>query len=147
MKFHLDGGVLIRTTPDRIYQSLNNLEFMVTAIPDLQSYKIVDADHFEAKIKIGISLVRGTVDMKFFLTDKVEGQRAKLVGDGAGAGSNLHIESTFELSSAQDGTMMKWYSDAELGGVISGIGGSMLKGQSEKMISQIFQNIKSKLEK
>lgn len=146
MKFHLDGTVSIKATPEKTFASLSNPEFMVSTIPDLQSYKIVDQDHFEAKIKVGISVVRGTVDTKFELKDKTGGNHARLIGEGAGAGSRMHIESVLDLSQENEGTKMTWSADADISGLMAGIGSQILKGQSEKQVSQIFTNIKAKLE-
>jgi carbon monoxide dehydrogenase subunit G len=146
MKFHLEGAVSIKATPEKTFESLLDPSFMISTIPDLQSSKIIDQDHFEAKIKVGISIVRGTVDMKFELKDKTGGNHARLVGDGSGAGSRTHIDSTFDLSPEGGGTRMAWAADADLGGLIAGIGSSILKSQSEKQVSQIFSNIKAKLE-
>src|SRR5579872_4203085 len=119
---------------------------MVGAVPDIQSYKIIDQDHFEAKIKVGISLVRGTVDMKFAISDKRDQNHARLVADGAGAGSKMHIDSTIDLAPDLEGTRMTWAADADIGGLMAGIGSQILKGQSEKQVSQIFSNIKQKIE-
>ena len=146
MKFHLDGSLEIKASPEKTYSSLCTPEFMVTTIPDLQSHKIIDENTFEAKAKVGFSIVRGTVDLKFFLSDKTPNAHAKLVGDGSGVGSKIHIDSVFDLSPSPNGTVMKWFAEADLSGVASGIGGNMLKSQSEKMVSQIFENIKKKLE-
>lgn len=146
MKFHLDGVLVIKTSPEKIFASLSDPQFMISTIPDLQSSKVIDQEHFEAKIKIGISIVRGTVDMKFELRDKSGGNHAKLVGDGSGAGSKMHIESTLDLSPENEGTKMAWSADADISGLMAGIGSQMLKAQSEKQVSQIFSNIKEKLE-
>jgi uncharacterized protein len=146
MKFHLDGNVFIMATPEKTFQSLCDPQFMVTTVPDLQSYKVIDREHFEAKIKVGISVVRGTVDMKFELKDKIEPKHARLVGDGGGVGSKMHVDSSFDLSPEGEGTRMAWSADADLGGLMTGIGAPILKGQSEKQIAEIFSNIKKKLE-
>jgi 2-furoyl-CoA dehydrogenase large subunit len=119
---------------------------MVTAVPDIQSSKIIDQDHFEAKIKVGISLVRGTVDMKFAISDKRDQNHARLVADGAGAGSKMHIDSVIDLAPDSEGTRMTWAADADISGLMAGIGSQILKGQSEKQVSQIFSNIKQKIE-
>lgn len=119
---------------------------MVTCIPDLQSHEIIDSENFRAKIRVGIALVRGTVDMKLRLEDKRSPDHAKLVGDGSGAGSKMHIESVFDLKADGNATNMTWSAESDLSGLIAGIGGPVLKGQSEKQVSQIFSNIKSKLE-
>ncbi|MDH2899988.1 MAG: carbon monoxide dehydrogenase subunit G [archaeon] len=146
MKFHLDGKYTVNSPVDKTFESLTTPAFMVSCIPDLQSNTIHDSDHFDAKIRVGISLVKGTVDMKFALQDKQPPSHAKLIGDGSGAGSKMHIESVFDLSPNGNSTLVIWSADADLSGLIAGIGGSVLKGQSEKQVNQIFYNIKSKLE-
>jgi carbon monoxide dehydrogenase subunit G len=146
MKFRMEGSEVIRATPEATFVSLSRPEFMVKAVPDVQSYHITDPEHFEAKIKVGISIVRGTVEMKFELKDKVQGKHARLVGDGAGAGSKMHIESSFDLTPDPEGTKMSWVADADLGGLIAGIGSSILRKQSEKQVGEIFSNIKKMLE-
>ncbi|MHB8567013.1 MAG: SRPBCC domain-containing protein [Nitrososphaerales archaeon] len=146
MEFHIGGAVSIKAPLDKVYSSLTDPNFMAGTIPDVISSKIVDSDHFDAKIKVGISLVRGTVEMKFVILDKRENSHAKLVGDGNGAGSKMHIESAFDLSVEGDDTRLTWAADAVLSGLISGIGSQILKGQSEKQVAQIFQNVRTKLE-
>ncbi len=146
MKFHLEGKFTIQALPDNVFTSLSNPDFMVTCIPDLQSHEIIDQDHFIAKVKVGIGLVRGSVEMKFSLSDKIPPKHAKLVGDGTGAGSRMHLESLFDLSPEDNGTAISWSADADMSGLMAGIGGPVLKSQSEKQVNEIFTNIKSKLE-
>jgi carbon monoxide dehydrogenase subunit G len=146
MKFHLEGVVSIKARPEKTFASLSDPQFMISTIPDLQNYKIIDQDHFDARIKVGISVVRGTIDVKFQLTEKTNGNHAKLIGDGSGAGSRMRIESIFDLSPEGEDTKMTWSADADLSGLIAGIGSQILKGQSEKQVGQIFSNIKAKLE-
>ncbi|HZW56320.1 MAG TPA: carbon monoxide dehydrogenase subunit G [Nitrososphaerales archaeon] len=152
MKFHLDGSIDIKAPLEKTYSSLTDPEFMAKAAPDLQSYKVIDQDSFEAKLKIGISLVRGTIDMKFALLDKVQNRHARLVGDGSGAGSKIHIDSSFDLATIDGNgpdhgsTRMNWTADADLSGLMAGIAAQVLKGQSEKKVAQIFENVKKRLE-
>ncbi len=143
----MSGRVDINAPPEKVYSSLTDPSFMATTIPDLVSSKIIDSEHFEAKIKVGISIVRGTVDMRFAIVDKSNNKHAKLVGDGSGAGSKMHVESGFELTPLGSGsTALNWAGEAELSGLISGIGSQILRGQSDKLVEQIFQNVRSKLE-
>jgi carbon monoxide dehydrogenase subunit G len=146
MKFHLDGKYTIGSTIEKTFESLTTPSFMISCIPDLQSSNIQDSEHFEAKIKVGISIVRGIVEMKFQLLEKRPPNHAKLVGEGSGVGSKMRVESVFDLAPSGKATEMRWAADADLSGLIAGIGGSLLKGQSEKQVNQIFANIRSKLE-
>ncbi|MFI5421202.1 MAG: carbon monoxide dehydrogenase subunit G [Nitrososphaerales archaeon] len=146
MKYHLDGAEIINAPPEKTYSRLTDPNFMVGAVPDIQSYKVLDGDHFEAKIKVGISIVRGTIDMKFAILDKRDGNHAKLVADGSGAGSKMHIDSIIDLLPDPQGTKMVWSADVEVSGLMAGIGSQILKGQSEKQVSEIFTNVKQKIE-
>ncbi len=146
MKFHLAGKVKINAPRDNIFASLSNPEFMATCIPDLQSFSVADQDHFSAKIRVGIGMIRGTIEMRFSIEEKKPISHARLVGEGSGAGSKMRIDSVFDLLPAGDSTEMIWAADADLSGLIAGIGGPVLKGQSEKQVNQIFQNVRSKLE-
>lgn len=146
MKFELDGNLAIKAPMEKVYTSLTDPNFMVGTIPDLVSSRIVDGENFDAKVKVGISLVRGTMDMKFSIADKNPQTQAKLVVEGSGAGSKIHIESRFELRSEGNNTSLTWKAIADLSGLISGIGSQILKGQSEKLVSQIMANLRSKLE-
>jgi uncharacterized protein len=146
LKFHLDGKFEIKSPLDRVYSSLTDPEFMASCIPDLQSHTTLDQEHFNAKVKVGIGLVRGSVDMKFVIEDKKPTSHARLIGEGSGAGSKMHIVSSFDLAPEGQSTNLTWNADADLSGLMAGIGGSILKGQSEKQVNQIFANIRSKLE-
>ncbi len=146
MKYHLAGSEIIKAPVEKTFSRLSDPNFVVGAVPDIQSHKIIDNEHFEAKIKVGISIVRGTVDMKFAILDKSDGNHAKLVADGSGAGSKLHIDSVIDLLPDPEGTKMVWSADADIGGLMAGIGSQILKGQSEKQVVQIFSNVKKKIE-
>ena len=89
-------------------------------------------DHFEAKIKVGISLVRGTMDMKFAISEKRDQNHARLVADGSGAGSKMHIDSVIDLTPDPEGTKMTWAADADISGLMAGIGSQILEGPERK---------------
>ncbi|MGI0079761.1 MAG: CoxG family protein [Nitrososphaerales archaeon] len=146
MRFHMDGKIRINATAQKTFASLTNPEFMASCIPDVQSHGVIDENHFTAKIRVGIGIVRGTVEMQFAILDEVPPSHAKLIGDGSGAGSKMHIESVFDIVPEGSSNEVTWSADADLSGLIAGIGGPVLKGQSEKQVTKIFQNVKSKLE-
>jgi carbon monoxide dehydrogenase subunit G len=120
--------------------------FLSTALPDASDVKVLDGDSFEANLKIGISFV--TSKMKFIMriAEKEPPSRAKLLAEGTGSGSNLKIASTFQLE-GQDSTKMNWVADAEITGLIGGIGSTALKGFAQKKVVEIFKSIRDAIEK
>jgi len=96
-------------------------------------------------MKIGISFLTTNMNVKMKLTDKVPPEHARLLVEGTGSGSNMKITSDFNLEGDMT-TKMKWVADAEITGVMAGIGSSILKGFSEKKVKEIFEGIKKAME-
>ena len=113
--------------------------------PDLQSLEIISPDSFKAKVKVGISVVKGTMDFDFRITEKNSPRSAKLVGSGRGVGSNIDLQTTFTLEEVGSGTKVGWVADVNVGGIMAGLGTKLLDSTSSKMVKQVLENIQTKL--
>jgi carbon monoxide dehydrogenase subunit G len=102
-------------------------------------------DTFKAKVKVGISVVKGTMDFDFRITEKVPPTSAKLVGTGRGVGSTIDIQTKFTLDEVVSGTKIGWVADVNVGGIMGGLGAKLLDSTSSKMVTQVLENLKSRL--
>jgi carbon monoxide dehydrogenase subunit G len=97
-------------------------------------------------MKIGLSFLTTKMAVKMKIADKVPPQHARLLVEGSGSGSNMKITSDFDLEGGEGATAtttkMKWSADAEITGVMAGIGSGILKGFAEKKVREIFDGIK-----
>ena len=146
MQLHLEGSEELKLQRERVYQLLTDPNFIANSIPDSQEVRVTGEDTVEAKMKIGISFVTMTMQVKMKIADKRPSTHARLLADGTGSGSNMKITSDFDLD-GENPTTMKWAADAEITGVMAGIGSTILKGFSEKKVAEIFQGIKKAMEK
>ncbi len=64
---------------------------------------------------------------------------------GTGSGSSMKVTSLFELSGDAP-TSMHWSADAEITGVMAGLGSSLLKGFAAKKVAEIFEGITKAVE-
>jgi carbon monoxide dehydrogenase subunit G len=124
---------------------LLNPHDIAPCFPDLQSLDILGPDSFRAKVKVGVSVVKGTMDFEFRIADKVPPSAAKLVGTGRGVGSSVEIQTGFALDEAGSGTKVGWAADVTVGGIMAGLGSKLLDSTSSKMVEQVVENMKSKL--
>jgi hypothetical protein len=107
--------------------------------------EILSPDSFRAKVKVGISLVKGTMEFEFRTTDKVPPSSAKLIGTGRGVGSTIDMQTGFTLEEAGAGTKVGWVGDVNVGGIMAGLGTKLLDSTSSKMVGQVMENLKNRL--
>ncbi len=149
MHLHLDGSNELKIDRDTAYQRLTNLEVMAGALPDAEDVKIIDSDTAEATIKLRIALVSTRLRMKIKILGKKPPSHAELSAEGSGTGSHVKLSSVFDLEpeANKSSTKMTWSSEAEITGLMAGIGSTMLKGFAEKRVAEIFDAIGIAIEK
>jgi uncharacterized protein len=142
---HLEGSFETLTPRKVAYEFLLNPSDIAPCLPDLQSVEVLSPDSFRAKVRVGIGLVKGNMDFEFRVVDKVPPISAKLVGTGRGVGSSVEIQTGFKLEEVGSGCEVGWVADVAMGGIIAGLGSRMLDSTSTKMVEQVIENFKRKL--
>lgn len=142
---HLEGSFETSAPRKVVWEFLLNPNDIAPCFPDLQSLDILSPDSFRAKVKVGISLVKGTMEFEFRMADKVPPSSAKLIGTGRGVGSSVEMQTAFTLDESGAGTKVGWTADVTVGGIMSGLGAKLLDSASSKMVEQVVENMKSKL--
>lgn len=141
----MEGSFYASAAGSRVWEFLLNPNEIAPCFPDLQSLEVVSPDTFRAKVKVGLSLVRGTVDFEFHTTEKNPMSFAKLIGNGKGVGSTVAIQTSFSLTDSGTGTKIAWSAEVTFGGVMAGLGSKLLDSTSGKMVTQVIENLKNKL--
>ncbi len=145
MHLHLEGTEILDFPRERVYQLLTDASFLAKSLPNARETKVTGDNTIEAKMKFGISSLAMTMATKIKLADMVPPRHARLILEGAGRGSSMKITSDFNLE-GENPTRMKWISNAEITGVMTGIGSSMIKGFAREKVREIFQDIKRTME-
>lgn len=86
------------------------------------------------------------MDFEFNTADKKPESSAKLVGSGKGVGSLVNIQTSFALEDSGSGTRVGWAADVVISGVMAGLGSKLLESTSSKMVTQVIENLKTKLD-
>jgi carbon monoxide dehydrogenase subunit G len=142
---HLEGSFETTASRKAVWDFLLSPKDIAPCFPDLQSMEILSPDSFKAKVKVGISVVKGTMEFEFRTTDKVPPSTAKLIGSGRGVGSTIDIQTGFTLEEAGAGTKVGWVADVNVGGIMAGLGTKLLDSTSSKMVEQVIENLKNRL--
>jgi len=142
MQLHLEGSEDLNLPRERVFRLLTDSSFIAKSLPDAQDAKVIDESNIEAKLKIRMTFLTTHMAVKVKIADVVPPGHARLYVEGSGSGSNMKITSDFDLE-GETATKMKWAADAEITGVMAGIGSSIIKGFAEKKVKEVFAGIKN----
>jgi uncharacterized protein len=145
LQLHLDGSNQVNARRERVFALLTDSKFLGTTIPDAEEVKVIDGDTLEAKLKLRVAIVSSNMKMRMTITGREPPSKATLIAEGTGSGSNLKVASVFTLEGDKP-TKMNWSADAEITGVMAGIGSTLLKGFATKKVAEIFDGITKAVE-
>ena len=117
-----------------------------SCIPDFQRLQVKTADDFSVLVRAGISFVKGDITLHFQVVEKVSPISAKIKVNGTGIGSTVEMDIVLAISIEGDGSSMKWTADAKIRGKIASFGQKVLEAQAERIIRQLFDCLRAKLE-
>jgi len=145
VQLHLEGSEEVNLPRERVFQLVTDSSFIAKSLPDAEEARVIDESNLEAKMKIKVTFLTTKMAVKMRIEDRVPPGHARLYVEGSGSGSNMKITSDFNLQEAATAaaTKMNWVADAEVTGVMAGIGSTVLKGFAEKKVKEIFQGLEA----
>jgi len=143
---HYEGSFEVSSSKEMVYAFATEPAKITTILPDVQDVKIIDAENFTLKAKLGISFVKGPMDVKCTITDKTPSIFLKLKATANGLSSVVEVESSFTMQDTQSGgTLVKWAADAKIAGLIARVGSRLLDSATEKYVTEMIDSFKQKV--
>ena len=97
-------------------------------------------------LKIGIAAVKGSYKGKFEIADAEPPHRTRLIGEGKGLPGFVKGEASIQLSPQDQGTLVSYEGDVQVGGLLAGIGQRMIGGVAKMMLEHFFKNVEKILQ-
>jgi len=143
---HYEGSFDVKMNIKKVYDFLTDPRKFTAVIPDLESLEVTDPDNFKVRAKVGISFIKGNMDVRFKIVEKNEPTHAKIVGNGTGLQSSVNLNFSFDLEEInENSTLVKWFIDAQVGGLIASIGSRLIDSTAKKYLERIIEGIKKEL--
>jgi uncharacterized protein len=143
---HYDGSFDVAAPRAKVYDFVTDPQKITTIFPDVSDIKVLDENNFTLKAKVGMSFIKGTMDVKGTMTEKQMPTLAKLKARGTGLNSSVDLESTFALEdNATGGTHVKWNADAKISGMMASVGSRLIDSAADKYVKQIIGSLEQKL--
>jgi len=148
MKLSFSGSFEFNTPIEEAFDFLTEPASIGGCIPDLEKIEILDSKSFNAKIKVGVGFVRGSFDLKCNVLELNRPLHSKISIEGSGISGKIKTQISFDLQEkSSNSTQINWTADAEISGLITGLGETILRKTTEGKVQEILNKIKEKLEK
>lgn len=116
---------------------------MAQCMPGCESMLEVAPDQYEAVMKVGIASVKGTYKGKVTIKDKRPPAHYVLSGEGSGGPGFMQGDVAIDLEEINGQTVLRYSTDAKVGGLIASIGQRMLNGVAKMTVEQFFKKIET----
>jgi carbon monoxide dehydrogenase subunit G len=139
----IEGSYIFEAPRDRVWQVLLDPKIMAQCMPGCETMNEVAPDQFEAVMKVGVASVKGTYKGKVSIKDKRAPSHYVLSGEGSGAPGFMQGDVAIDLEEQDGKTVLKYSTDAKIGGLIASIGQRMLNGVAKMMVEQFFKKVET----
>ena len=145
---HFEGEFIIDAPREEVWGYISNPQSALDYVPNIRKLNVLSENKFTSTVGVGVGSIRGNFDLEFEVVENIPPIHTKLKAKGSGLKSIVDFETAIDLSATPDGkTNTKWLADANGGGLIAGVGQRLLRMVAEKTVSELFDRLRSKLEK
>ena len=145
MAIKLSGQFDVTKTPEEVYDFLTDPNKFAPLLPDFQGVTVHDPKHFNVKVNVGISYIRGIADVKMHLSESNRPRRAQYKGQGSLAGGNMSMVAGFDLSPTGAGTRVAWQGEAQIYGRLPSVAGGLLEPLGKKQVQKLIDGLQAAL--
>ena len=141
MPIKFGGDFEVPRAPEEVYDFLTDPNKFAPLLPDFQEMAVQDERHFEVKVNVGISYIKGTAEMKMELAEASRPQRARYKGQGKVAGGSVSLTAGFDLVAASGGTKVAWQGEAQIFGRLMSVAGGLLEPLGRKNVQKLIDGL------
>ena len=136
----VEGQRHFAAAPERVFELLTDPDIVASAMPAVRGHSVVDADHWNAKVKPPLPLAP-SITIRFEVLDRRPPEHAALHAHGGGA----DVTSTFDLAPDGEGTLMHWRTELKLSGLLSRFAGPGLAAVAERQAARTLDAVERAL--
>jgi hypothetical protein len=143
----LEGTYTFNAPRDVVFTLLLDPAALKACMPGCEKLEATAPDVFEAVMKIGVGAVKGTFTGKVQMKEKRPPEAFTMMVEGSGLVGFMKGEGRVDLADAGGKTEIRYSGEAQVGGLIAGVGQRMIGGVAKTMVGQFFKMMEEQLGK
>jgi carbon monoxide dehydrogenase subunit G len=103
---------------EQVFAALTDPEVVAQTVPLVESFEVIDADHWTMIVRVPLPLAK-PLELSFAVVEKRPPDFARLSSSGGGLMGGASVESSFELSDAPGGTLVRIHAELTFRGLLA----------------------------
>jgi len=141
----VSGSHTFAAPRERVWYVLLDPDALRASLPSTKEFRQVAADDYEATMSVGIGAIKGTYSGKVQVRDKEPPTHYRLLVEGSGRPGFIKGDGLIELEEQGEKTLVRYHGQAQVGGMIAGVGQRLLQASAQLLIGQFFKSMERQL--
>jgi carbon monoxide dehydrogenase subunit G len=137
----ISGSHTIPVVVPRAYEILRDPGVLARCIPGCEGLTKIGEDEYEMRMKMAISAVQGMFAGKVQIADQKPVDSFRLIVEGSGKIGFMKGEGVLTLAPNGSGTEVRYEGEANIGGMIAGVGQRLLDSTAKFLIKKFFEKL------
>jgi len=143
---HISDSIDIKIPRQMVFTALNDVEILKASIPGCESLEALDETKYSAIIISKIGPLKLRFKGQAELLDIVEPESYTIKGEGSGGpAGRAKVTAHVTLLENNNSTTLTYDVNAEMGGKLAQLGGSLIENTAMKLSAQFFQTFTESL--
>lgn len=142
----ISGSYLLPGSPEQVWALLNDPERLAKCLPGCDRLVPAGPDRYSVAIKFALAAISGSYSGSVELAEKNPPRSLRLSLEGKGTPGFVKGEGRLELAEKRGQTEVRYTGEAQVGGMIAGVGQRMIDAAARKTIQQFFANAATELQ-
>jgi hypothetical protein len=127
------------------YEPDEDVETLPDADPDAVAARAFEAGGvYAALMQVGVGSVKPRFETRVTIEER-DFPRMVATGGGDASGSSFEMESWMDIEETDDGSIVRWGTEADVSGRIAQLGGRVMNPVADKIVSNFFGNIEKQM--
>jgi len=135
----LNGEQFIAAPVSKVWLGLNDVTVLHASIPGCEEIERISEEEVRAKVMFKIGPVRARFSGRLVLSDIVPNASCSMAFEGSGGAAGFAKgKAKVELIVAEGGTLVRYSTEASIGGKLGQIGGRLISASAKKIADDFF---------
>lgn len=142
----IEGTYTFKESREAVWQALMDPDVLAKALPGGQKLEKIDENRYEAALDVRVGPVQGKFDGEIEIFDIEEPTSYHMRVHGQGTAGFLNGEGEVVLSDVDEGTLMTYGGDAQVGGRIASVGQRLIDSTAKSLTRQGLESLERQIE-
>lgn len=141
----IQGTHHLNASRDRVYQFLIDTEVLQRCIPGCERLEKTGENEYSATIGAGVGSIKGVFNGIVRLEDMRPPEHYRIVVEAKGTPGFVKGSGDFDLDTDDEGTLIKYTGDLQVGGMIASVGQRLIQGTAKMLTSRFFTKLEEEV--